>query len=46
MGSEGSDIDSTRPKASLTVNVGRALRDQPAQSGKEVSSHELMLNDE
>lgn len=41
-----SDIDSTRPKASLTVSVGRALRDQPVQSGKGVSSHELMLNDE
>ena len=46
MGNEGSDIDSTRPKASLTVSIGRALRDQPVQSGKEVSSHELILNDE
>lgn len=41
-----SDIDSTRPTASLTVSVGRALRDQPGRNGKEVSSQELMLNDE
>ena len=31
MGNEGSDIDSTRPKESFTVSVGKALRDQQVQ---------------
>lgn len=31
MGDGGSDTDSTRAKESLTVSVGRTLRDQPVQ---------------
>lgn len=31
MGHRESVIDSTRPKESLTVSAGRALRDQPVQ---------------
>lgn len=31
MGRRESAIDSTRPKESLTVSVGRALRDQAVQ---------------
>lgn len=44
MGNGGDAIDSTRPKESLTVSVGIALRDQPVQEWQR--SFKLMLNDE
>lgn len=44
MGNGGDAIDSTRPKESLTVSIGIALRDQPVQEWQR--SFKLMLNDE
>lgn len=46
MGHRESVIDSTRPKESLTVSVGRALEINQSKNGKGVSSHALKLNDE